>query len=277
MKFIPGHLEKNLYHWMGKEWYHQRFDGSPYFIHFIAEAQITFHEARKEGGDFSVHYCFYDNGKADWYMLVEEINKITDAVIKNGKGDLKYSDKLMARWDKDERIFYDACGEIRINNLETLSDKKLIEMHDWYVEIILNRNSSSSLIDGFALGSDQLVANKIQTVYDSSELKDGTRFAEVFSCATAPVHLSFINEAEIVLLEIAALVKKDKSKREELLKDYHSKYFWTRNNYVDAHILSVGHFREELDKMLQAYPDPEAEAERIRQVPVANKMKKKSC
>ena len=96
-KYVSGLIKKTLFNWTGKQWYHQRFDGSPYFMHLIAEAEIVTHQDRKEGADFTVHYCFYDNGKADWYIEMEDIKKVYTAVIKNGKGDLKWSERFSGR------------------------------------------------------------------------------------------------------------------------------------------------------------------------------------
>ncbi len=264
---------RKLSDWTGKEWYHQRFDGAPYFIHFIPEAQIR-RDPRKDGGEFSVHYCFFENGKADWYMLVEEIRKITDSIMLHADNDLSYTKRLMSRWETDEKKFYTKCDEIKGVNLELLPNDELMGLHDEFVEMVLNRNSSSSIIDGFALGTDEMIAKKVETHFEKSSLRSKMRLMEVFSVATAPIHLSFINNAEIELLNIAAEVKINPDRQNELLKAHQSKYFWTRNNYVDANILSVEDFIEELGKILSVYPDPAAEAERVKNVPIENKNKK---
>ncbi len=274
MKYIPGLTKKMLSKWVGKEWYHQRFDGSPYFIHFIAEAEIVNHEARKGGADFVVHYCFFENGKADWYIEMQDIKKVYTAVIHNGKGDLKWSERLMGEWHDDEKKFYAACTEIDRTDLKKLSDAELSMLHDRFVEIVLNRNSSSSIIDGFALGTDQLLADKIKVFYEKSPLKDTMRFTEAFSTLTAPVHTSFINEAEVSLLRIAAAVKKDASVRQKLLKEHQQNFFWIHNNYVDAYVLTVRQFSEELDKMIATHKNPAEDAARIETLSAEHKKNK---
>ena len=75
-------------------------------MHMIGESEIVWHDERKQGGDFRVHYCFYDNGKADWYIEMEDIKRVYTAVIKNGKNDLAWSARLIALWDEDEKNFY---------------------------------------------------------------------------------------------------------------------------------------------------------------------------
>ncbi len=274
MQYVPGLIKKTLPKWSGKQWYHQRFDGSPYFIHFIAEAEIMNHEERKEGADFVAHYCFFENGKADWYIEMEDIKKVYTAVIKNGKGDLKWSDRLMANWKDDEKNFYAGCGKINKTDFKKLSDAELGKLHNWFVELVLNRNSSSSIIDGFALGTDQLLADKIKSFYDKSLVKEKMRFTEVFSIATAPVHTSFINEAEVSLLRIASAVKRDPNVRYKQLSEHQRRFFWIHNNYVDAYVLSIEQFGEELDKMLATYKNPEEDARRIEHLPEEHKKAK---
>ena len=275
MKYINGLTKRKLPQWTGKEWYHQRFDGSPYFMHMIGESEILWHDDRKQGGDFTVHYCFYDNGKADWYIEMDDIKKVYTAVIKNGAGNLAYSRRLMALWDSDEAAFYALCREIGVANLSTLSEKELVALHDKFVDVVLARDSSSSLIDGFALGTDELIAEKIKILYEKSTLKDSLRFNELFSILTAPVHLSFINEAEVSLLKIALEVRKNPEKRGALVKKHQKDFFWIHNNYVDAYVLDILYFNQELDKLLSLSTDVVKLMNDIEQTPMVHKAKKK--
>lgn len=276
MKYILGLVQKTIEKWMGRKWYHQRFDGSPYFLHFIAEAEVATHIARKEGGDFTVHYCFFENDKADWYIEMEDIKKVYTSVIEGGKRDPKWTEKLIARWDADEKTFYETCDRVGKIELEKLSDGELSTLHDDFVQKVLNRNSSSSIIDGFALGTDEIVAGKLKAIFETSPIKNSIKFSEFFSTLTAPVHLSFINDAEIALLEVAAKVKQDPGTRERLLAEHQKAYFWTRNNYVDAHILSVEHFSTELDAVLKAHPNLEADTQKIKATPERNRAAKEA-
>src|SRR3989344_3304208 len=275
MRYIKGHLDKHLKEWQGKEWYHQRFDGSPYFIHFIAEAEIVTHLKRKKGAEFSAHYCFFQDDKADWYIAMSDIKNVYTSIIEGGSIDKHYTKKLMALWKPDEKKFEPICKYISKLNLSKFTDKKIIALHDKFVETTLNRNSSSSLIDGFALGTDQIIADKLKTVYESLEIKNGMRFSEFFSTLTAPVHLSFINEAELALLKVAKSAKRNPAQKNKLLSKHQKQYFWIRNNYVDAHILSVEHFNNELDALIKNHSDIDEEMKKIKTTPTRNKKAKK--
>src|SRR3989338_5219223 len=105
MKFIPGLLKQNLLRWQGKTWYHQRFDGSPYLLHLIAEAEILPDRRTDLSGDV-VHYCFFHEGKADWYILMDDIQKISAAVIAEGRKNPALGKTLIEEWKPAEEKFY---------------------------------------------------------------------------------------------------------------------------------------------------------------------------
>ncbi len=275
MKYLKGLTKQKLKDWTGKKWYHQRFDGSPYLLHMIAEAEIVTDKDTKLGGDFDVHYCFFDNGKADWYIEMEDIKKVYTAVIEAGKKNPELSASLIKKWMPAQEMFYEKCLEIGKTNLSNLDDKQLIKLHDEFVNITLRKNSSSSIIDGFALGTDELIAERIKQIYDNNAIKDRMRSTEVFSILTAPVHLSFINYAEVELLKLALKVKNNNG-REELLKQHQENYFWIRNNYVDAKVLDVDYFEKELDAVLSLDIDLGQEIMNIEDTPSVNKKKKEA-
>ncbi|MBC8500291.1 MAG: hypothetical protein ISS25_02655 [Nanoarchaeota archaeon] len=202
------------------------------------------------------------------------IKKIYTAVIEGGKKNPNLSSDLIKEWLPAEEAFYKKCIEIGKINLSKLSDKELIALHDQFVKVTLSKNSTSSIIDGFALGTDQMIADKIRVVYDKHPVKDKMRFTEVFSTLTAPVHLSFINEAEIGLLKVALKVQKHSKDKKKLLEEHQKKFFWTRNNYVDAHVLRVKYFEKELNKILKVKKDIKEELERVENTPKENKKNK---
>lgn len=273
MKYIKGLMKRKLTTWTGKKWYHQRFDGAPYLIHMIAEAETVIDIDKKIGANFVVHYCFFEDGKGDWYIEMEDIKKVYSAIIKAGKKEINISERLMKDWEPQKKAFYDKCLEIEQTDLSVFSNDELMKLHDEYLEIILKHNSFSSLIDGFSLGTDEMVANMIQQVYDNHDIKNTMRFSKVFSTLTAPIHLSFINDAEIDLLKIALKIKNNENRNKLLIK-HQQKYFWIRNNYVEAHIISVKDFNQEINKILSSDIDIEKQISNIEQTPQKNKQAK---
>ncbi len=276
MPISEGLLLKNIPRWQGQEWYHQRFDGAPYLIHMIGEAQIwTDRELkRKDGLSFSCHYCFFANGKADWYMLQSEINNIAKTITTRTIADPDYVEKLIANWAPDEKLFYQTCAQIEKEDLRALADTDLLNLHDRFVDLTLKRNSSSSLIDGFALGTDVQVERQVRAAYDQSALKKSVPFPEVFAALTAPCEKSFLLQAEIELYQTASQINKQPTQKETLIKNYRDKYFWLRNNYVDSLNLPLQYFEEEIARIRSTGTDPTSTLKEIEQI-FAETMKKK--
>ena len=98
----------------GKKWYHQRFDGCPHFIHYIAEAEDR-DEPRKQGWNFNVHVCFYNNDRADWFIPMEDINRVTNDILEKTKENLERGvlkleqakkDRIMEELSKMSKEFF---------------------------------------------------------------------------------------------------------------------------------------------------------------------------
>ena len=230
IEYIEGYAKKNLEKWVGKKWYHQRFDGSPYLMHLVCEGELRTEKEKKQGGEFTVHYCFFGKGRGDWYILIDDIERISKRIMELGRKNPNISSDLISLWKKDQEKFYKKCEEIGELDLSKFSDSDLIKLQDEFLDISASKNSSSSIIDGFALGTDELIASKVKEVYDKSSIKDEMKFTEVFSILTAPIHLSFINDAEVDLLEIAL------NGDEGDLEEHQKKFFWIKNNYVDSYV-----------------------------------------
>lgn len=274
MKNVKGLIEKKLSKWKGKEWYHQRFDGAPYYLYFIGEAHVGTLAERKMGGDFSAHFCFFEDGKADWYFEMEDIKKVYTSILQAAKKRKNISAYFIKLWKKEEDLFNSKCLEIGKTDLKKLSDTELVALHKEFSHITLERFSSSSLIDGFALGTDQLTADLIKKIYDKSKLKDKIRLTEVFSALTAPVHSSFINEAELAMMKMALQMRKDKKMADKLAAEYQKKFFWIRNNFVDFFVLSADYFKKEASKLLTSKVDLAREIKRIEKMPELNRRHK---
>ncbi|PIN86684.1 hypothetical protein COV19_03570 [Candidatus Woesearchaeota archaeon CG10_big_fil_rev_8_21_14_0_10_44_13] len=224
---------------------------------------------------------------------MDDIKKVSAAVIRAGKKDPQISSRFIKLWQPDQDRFYKKCIEIEKMDLGKLNDRELIKVHDEFADIILNKNSSSSLIDGFALGTDVMIADEIKEIYEKSALKDKMRFADVFSILTAPVHLSFINEAEVSLLKVAIemekeglkniFVRNEPKKIKDLIKNakslislgkHQKNFFWVKNNYVSSYVLDAGDFIEEIKRLFELDIGLKKDLDKIKGTPALNKKKK---
>ena len=291
MRYIKKLFEKERNKLKGKQWYNQRFDGCPYFLHFVAESEISYDKEKKKGMNFTKHFCLFENNKADWYILVDDMTKISKKLFELGKKDPKISEKLIKQWQPQLESFYKKCFEIKKIDLSKLSDEELIKLHDEFSDIYLKKFSKSSIIDGFALGTDEFIANKILGFLKERGLQE--KYHDIFSKLTAPVHQSFINEAEVSLFKIASkinkatpikqliiknnsnnilkTIKQKYPKIHTLLKKHEKNYFWTKNNYVADNILTKEHFIKEIKDLFKYKIDPNLQINKIINTPKNNK------
>ncbi|MBI5466230.1 MAG: hypothetical protein HY974_03000 [Candidatus Kerfeldbacteria bacterium] len=169
-----------------------------------------------------------------------DIKRGSTVMLRLAKGDLRISTKLLRAWRKDEMAFQHFFNTFNAAILKRLSDQELLAFYLHYRQLFRRRVTSSAIIDHFALGTDEHIAAILRQ--EVGKLSKESNFTEIFSVATAPVRQSFINEAEMELLKLAL---KPRVSRQELER-YQQRYFWIKNNYITAKVLSVGYFRKEI-------------------------------
>lgn len=293
-KIISGLSDDKMDYIKSRQWYYQRFDACPHFLLAIAYGEARTEERKPPGTEAIWRSGTIANGKSDWYLLEEDNERTTNLFLEKSKaGDISYTESLMEKWADDEKKFYEKCTLVDNTDLSKLSDEELAKFHSEYLESYILRCTSSSIIDGFALHSDTIIAGKIH-----AHLKSIARDADYdrfFSILTAPVHLSFTNDAELSLLRVAAEVKKNaevvklfKENRvdgilmrisdfpeiDNLLSEHQKNYFWIHNNYNDAFVLTEEDFIKEIRKTLLEGIDIEHELDYIKNHPQQNKEKK---
>lgn len=255
------------------EWYNQRFDGCPLFLTAITEAELRREKRKPSGTEADVRVCFFFNGKADYFHRQSDIARGARAVIKQAKSNPAYPAKLLDAWKQDEQAFDRYFSQFDARALRTISDVELSKVWKKYFNLAIRRFTSSSIIDHFALGTDVLVRTKLHQEVDSQvkgHTVSSSKFIDIFSVATAPVHQSFINLAEIDLLKIRLGLSR------ETAKQYQQRYFWINNNYVNAQVLSVKYFQQHIVAWKKSRKNLLLEIKKIEQTPSINAKKKKA-
>lgn len=278
-----------------KKWYHQRFDACPHFLIPIAYGEVRKERRKPEGTIATCRCTIIQDGKSDWYMLEEDNKQATKVFVERAEqGDIRFTERMMKEWKEHEQMAYGICNDIDKLDLNTLNDEELLELHTKAMDAYITRYTSSSIIDGFALGGDRIIADKIHNHLKS--IGRDHEYDKLFSVLTAPVHLSFTNEAELSLLAIAAEIKKyptilklfqtnnakdivkvldvEVPRIKEKLLEHQKRYFWVRNNYNDAFILTEEHFINEIKKIFADGIDVEHELRYISEHPENNKQTK---
>lgn len=278
--YKPGLIATNKKILQKKKWYNQRFDGCLNLIWMISEAELK-KEKRKIGAHFTSHVCIFKNHHADWYIDQADITRVTGIFLKRIRREKHLGKKLISQWRVDNRKFFGFIKDIEKNDLKKIADKKLAEVYLNFSEIYSRTITSSSLIDGFALGSDEIIQTEINNLLDQRKIIKGR--GNIFSILTAPTKQSFINEAEIALLKIAAKARVFKNREsafkdlkiKKMLRQHTNQYFWTKNNYNDNYALNSGHFIEEIKTILASPIDISQEIKRIKNTPTLSQEGKK--
>lgn len=257
-----------------QEWYHQRFDGSPLYLFFIGEAEVKKEKRKPKGTEADIRVCFFQEGKADWYLSQRDIKRGAEVLLRLAKRQPLLSKKLLKAWQKDEEAFQKFFDDFLSLNLRRFSDEELEKLFKQYFKLAISRFTSSAIIDHFALGTDELLAQLIRKEIGGG-IKKESDFTKIFSVLTSPVYQSFINEAEIHLLKIA-----DKAHKKGLafvaddIQHYQRQYFWIKNNYITARRLTVNHFQKEIEVLLKEGWDIKQRYRQLRDTPRLNRAKK---
>ena len=289
----PGLLKRSEKFIKSNEWYHQRFDGCPQFILIISEAELKKEVRKFSWGNCLTHWGHFFDDRADWYIDMRDIKRITGKFIELTKNDPLFSKKIIKKWDKSEVEFYQYCRYLDKIDLKKVSNSELKKTYQEMLGRSILAVSSSSIIDGFALGSDNYILDSLSSFLKAKGLeRDRQRY---FAILTAPVHQSFITQAEIDLLKIGLQILKVKKLTEfikkhklseieqeikkypkvyQTLQKYQQGHFWTRNNYVDNNVLTVSFFLKELVAIIKGKVNIADEAKRLEGTPKNSKVTK---
>ena len=147
----------------GKQWYNQRFDGSPMFLFAVGEAETKKEKRKIAGTEADVRVCFFSHGKADWYLDMKDVERGANVIIKKAKKDPNISTKLLKAYkadeDKFEKFFWKEFPKI---DLKELSDNELLKLWKRYYSLFIKRFTSSAIIDHFALGTDEIISQMLR-------------------------------------------------------------------------------------------------------------------
>lgn len=253
-----------------EQYYHQRFDGAPLFLGLGAIAELKNESRKGKILTATKRIVLFHERKADWYIPLADLIRATNYFLNKAKSDPNISKKFLKKWEKDEQKFIAHCLFIKNKNLSQLINQDLIQELGKIITLYINRFTSSSIIDHFALGSDKIIADLV--LKDLKKKKLDNNFIEYFSILTAPTRQSFINDAEIDLLVTAYEFKKNHDI--VLIDKYQEKYFWLHNNYIDDHVLDVKYFLKEINRLIKSKYNLLLKAGEIKNIPKINREKK---
>jgi phosphohistidine swiveling domain-containing protein len=224
-------------------WYHQRFDGAPLYLFAVGDAETRREKRKPRGTEADVRVSFFNKlGKGDWYLDMRDVKRGAAKIMELARKDHSISKKLLAAWQSDEQTFEKFFRQYEWFDLTSLSNDELTDLIRIWYELFEKRFTSSAIIDHFALGTDQILAD---LVLQEAKLENPAVAAELFSQLTAPTRQSFINKAEAELMQLA--LKKNASATE--LTKHQRRYYWIHNNYFAANVLNEKYFAAEISKL----------------------------
>ncbi len=247
-----------------KHWYRQRFDACPHFMFFLGDAHVSRIQTTVYPFGQRMAFAGFSHNRADWYHSTDELWKTANAIMEAARTNPRISEDMKKMFHPFETAFYEMCDEIEGLDLVVLSNEALLKTYQDLAHVYTNKLLASPLIDGFALVTDELLAKRIRAHLEARG--EGERFMEAFEILTASTFTSFLALEECALLRLVLELKRNPSRREELLGLHQQHYFWLQNNYVSDRVLPISFFSERLD---QAVPD-EAE-ERLLEITAQGK------
>ncbi len=223
-------------------WYRQRFDACPHFMFFLGDAHISNIQHTKYPFGQRIAYAGFSKNRADWYHSLEELEFTATKIIDASKNNSQISKEMVVDFSPWQEEFYIACNTIEHITLSELSDEDLLKTYNTLSAIYTNKLNCSPLIDGFALSTDTVIASRIKTFLESKGLEG--KFVEYFATLTAPTFVSFLQQEEIILLNIVKEIIVHPDQEEILVEQHQKDWFWIKNNYVKDHSVSVEDFKK---------------------------------
>lgn len=264
-------IKEDLPRLMRFSYYRQRFDACPHFMFFLGDAHgsDTNHSRYPYGQRISCAY--FSRNKADWLHPIDELQHTASKITELAKSNPRIAKEMIAEFSVWEKKFYAQCKEIARTDLKRLSDAELIKLYDELGRVYTKKLNPSPLIDGFALSTDTVISQQVESFLESKNMLSG--FVKTFEILTAPIFLSFLQKEEIDLLKLAEKARKDPSRKDDRLAKHQQNYFWIHNNYVKDDMLSIDFFRENLERFMGE--DPAKRIKTMERIPKDNMEKKK--
>lgn len=129
-----------------------------------------------------------------------------------------------------------------IENLSNLSDKQLSDLFENWYSNYAKFWIYGSLPEVANWGGEMLLKDKLMETNKEN-------FLEIFESLSSPEYLSFYQTEELDLLKLKEI--KNSELLNKKLEEHQQKYYWLRNSYGHAEVLSVSYFREELSKFTE--------------------------
>lgn len=247
MKSVPHLFAAHEADMVTKHWYRQRFDACPHFMFFLGDAHVS--RIRHTSYPFGqgMAYAGFSHHRADWYHSTDELWRTANAIIEEAQKNPTISKDMWRTFQPYAERFYAVCERLEKMDVSLLSSDELLATYQSLAEVYTHKLLSSPLIDGFALVTDELLAQRIRAHLE--ERGEGDRFGHVFEVLTASTFASFLAQEECALLKIALETSSAADLRRQRLLEHQQQFFWMQNNYVADRVLDLSFFEMRLQEL----------------------------
>ena len=242
MECRPGLIQEKKLFLQKEVLYRQRFDACPHFMFFVGDAHGSDTNKSKYPFGQRITAARFSRNTADWYHIFSELAHTANEMMRRAAVDKRIIDEMIEEFLPWEEKFYGLCRKLGTTPLSKLSKKLLLALYRELVFVYTKKLNSSPLIDGFALTTDTLIAEKVRQFLIKKGKEE--RFVAYFETLTAPTFLSFLQEEEVAFLEKAQAIAKNPSREKKLWKQQQQEFFWIHNNYVSDNVLPVQFFED---------------------------------
>ena len=205
------------------DWSREILDGCPNYV-FTASAAMTGHSLRRHFPEMTLVLAYFERGQMHYCHPDYELAAIVKKVIVKTQKNLDYLDGIYQEWKKakaeSEKLFYD----IKTTNLISLSDEKLLELYDQFIEHFIANLGSAFFIEAFVVSKRKVTEEGFRRFLALQGKTD--LFSKYYGLLTLPAEPTFLNRFAAELKKAA-----ESPKKLQLIKKIQQKYSWIRASY----------------------------------------------
>jgi phosphohistidine swiveling domain-containing protein len=222
-------------------WYRQRFDACPHLLFFVADAHINAVWRSPYPFGQKDAWVVFRQDVADWHHNLQELRRTGALFLRSVHKDHGLLAR-MKRWVKlRQAVFREAGDKVQKVRLQALSDEALLALYDELAAAYTAQLLLSPLIDGFALTTDERVAQGIRAQLARKPASRCQSSLQLFARLTAQTHEGFTQREQRELLATRG--------RRLALETHRRRFHWWRNNYAQEETVSVAEFAQRYQEL----------------------------
>ncbi len=214
----------------------------PLFMYFTVEP--AFIPLKKGLGlCFPLSVVIFRNNQVLWMLdeedFIQTSQKFCQLTVFNNKGKLKY----LALWKKRTENLKDAFEKLEKLKFDKLPDNSLSRAYKNFSKVYWSYWTITMSLDLVTTSLIPAISDKLKTYIKAKNL---TEFDKSMVILTTPAFLTFYRQEQRDLIRVLEMPL---HKRQQALQDHQKIYFWMHNSYLEAKVLDINFFENELQEL----------------------------